>query len=61
MGFDVVLDTHGASLDDDLVALVQAGGRWARTAGTGAVPGSHHREGVLKFYGPVGSFDALSG
>lgn len=51
--FKVVLDTHSQELSDDLVAtavLVDPAGREIRpTAWEGAGPGSHHREGVLKF------------
>lgn len=49
----MVLDTHSQDLSDDLVAtavLVDPAGRETRpTAWEGAGPGSHHREGVLKF------------
>lgn len=51
--FKVVLDTHSQELSDDLVAaavLVDPGGREMKpTAWEGAGPGSHHREGMLKF------------
>ena len=51
--FAVVLDTHSADLNDDLLKssllLDSAGGRHAPVAWDGARPGGHHREGVLRF------------
>ena len=51
--FEIVLDTHSADLNDDLVKssvlLDGAGGRHSPTAWDGAPPGGHHREGVLRF------------
>lgn len=51
--FKIVLDTHSADLNDDLVKssflLDGAGGRYAPVAWDGAPPGGHHREGVLRF------------
>ena len=51
--FAIVLDTHSADLNDDLVKssllLDGAGGRHAPLAWDGAPPGGHHREGVLRF------------
>jgi len=50
--FAVVLDTHSAELDDDLVksAVLLVDGKELRPVSwTGAGPGGHHREGVLKF------------
>lgn len=51
--FKVVLDTHSADLNDDLVKssllLDSAGGQYAPLAWDGAPPGGHHREGVLRF------------
>ena len=51
--FAVVLDTHSAALNDDLVKssllLDSAGGRFTPLGWDGAPPGGHHREGVLKF------------
>lgn len=51
--FRIVLDTHTADLNDDLVssaALIDsAGRRHAPFAWDGAGPGGHHREGVLRF------------
>lgn len=50
--FAVVLDTHSADLDDDLVksAVLLVDGKELRPVSwTGAGPGGHHREGVLKF------------
>ena len=53
--FKVVLDTHSQELNDDLVktaVLVDASGnRYAATSWTGAQPGGHHREGILRFSG----------
>ena len=51
--FAIVLDTHSADLNDDLLKssllLDSAGGRFAPAAGDGAPPGGHHSEGVLRF------------
>ena len=51
--FAIVLDTHSAELNDDLVKssllLDSAGGRYAPAAWDGAPAGGHHREGVLRF------------
>jgi hypothetical protein len=51
--FMIVLDTHSADLNDDLVKsallLDGAGGQQAPIAWDGAPPGGHHREGVLRF------------
>ncbi len=51
--FAVVFDTHSADLNDDLMKssllLDGAGGRYAPVAWDGALPGGHHREGVLRF------------
>ena len=51
--FAIVLDTHSADLNDDLVKssllLDSTGGRFAPAAWDGAPPGGHHREGVLRF------------
>ena len=51
--FKIVLDTHSADLNDDLVKsallLEGAGGQHAPIAWDGAPPGGHHREGVLRF------------
>jgi len=51
--FEVALNTHGGSLDDDLshtVALVDAAGKpHAPIAWEGDPAGGHHRHGVLKF------------
>ncbi len=50
--FRIVLDTHSEVLNDDLVkstVLVTGGIRHTPLAWEGAPPGSHHREGTLKF------------
>ncbi|MDO8522585.1 MAG: hypothetical protein Q7S08_04900 [bacterium] len=51
--FNVVLDTHSGSLDEDMLtsaALVDDSGKVYRpTNWDGAPPGGHHREGVLSF------------
>jgi hypothetical protein len=51
--FKIVLDTHSADLNDDLVksaVLIDgSGGKHAPVAWDGAGPGGHHREGVLRF------------
>lgn len=50
--FAIKLDTHSATLDDDLTktAVLLVDGREIAPSGwSGAGPGGHHREGVLKF------------
>lgn len=51
--FSVVLDTHSADLSDDLTqsaTLTTSDGRTLKPSSwTGAAPGGHHREGVLRF------------
>jgi len=51
--FNVVLDTHSGSLDEDMLAsavLVDNNNKQYRpTNWDGAPPGGHHREGVLTF------------
>jgi len=51
--FKVVLDTHSGELNDDLVKTTtlfdDKGGRHVPLKWDGAGPGSHHREGVLRF------------
>ena len=51
--FKVVLDTHSAELNDDLVKtatlLDDRGGRQVPVKWEGAGPGGHHRAGTLKF------------
>lgn len=52
LAFAVALDTHSAELDDDLVksaVLLVDGNELRPVSWTGAGPGGHHREGVLKF------------
>ena len=55
--FSIVLDTHSADLNDDLVgsaSLTTDDGRTLKPANwTGAAPGGHHREGVLAFDVPA--------
>lgn len=55
--FSVVLDTHSADINDDLVqsaSLTTDDGRTIKPSGwTGAAPGGHHREGVLAFDAPA--------
>lgn len=54
--FAVVLDTHSANLSDDLVktaVLLVDGNEIRPVQWTGAAPGGHHREGVLKFPAPA--------
>ncbi len=54
--FAVVLDTHSADINDDLVqsaSLITNDGRTVKPISwTGAPPGGHHREGVLAFEVP---------
>ncbi|MBI4079467.1 MAG: hypothetical protein HY429_04205 [Candidatus Levybacteria bacterium] len=51
--FEVTLDTHSGSLDQDLqktsVLLDNKGNQYKPTAWEGSPAGGHHREGVLKF------------
>ena len=51
--FDIGLDTHTGSLDQDLITLVRMvddkGNEYKAIQWEGAAPGGHHREGVLKF------------
>ncbi len=51
--FAIVLDSHSAEMNDDLVKssllLDGAAGRFAPVGWDGAPPGGHHREGVLRF------------
>lgn len=51
--FDISLDTHTGSLDQDLVSIVRLvddkGTEYKALGWEGAPPGGHHREGVLKF------------
>lgn len=51
--FSIVLDTHSAELNDDLLqnaTLATGDGRTLRPVRwTGAGPGGHHRQGVLTF------------
>ncbi len=55
--FSVVLDTHSADINDDLVqstSLMTDDGRALKPVSwTGAAPGGHHREGVLAFDAPA--------
>lgn len=50
--FEIVLDTHGGELSDDLARTVtlHAGGKQTLpTAWQGDAPGGHHRKGTLRF------------
>lgn len=50
--FEVMLETHTEGLSDDLVKssmLIADGVRYLPLAWDGAVPGGHHRKGVLHF------------
>ncbi|MCL5797357.1 MAG: hypothetical protein M1366_00960 [Patescibacteria group bacterium] len=51
--FDIKLDTHTGSLDQDLVAQVRLvddkSNEYKAVGWEGAPPGGHHREGILKF------------
>ena len=50
--FKIVLDTHSADLNDDLVksaVLIAPDAKHVPVEWDGAAPGSHHREGVLRF------------
>lgn len=51
--FEIVLDTHSNSLDQDLVVnsilIGEDGGEYQPISWNGDPPGGHHRKGVLKF------------
>ncbi len=51
--FDISLDTHTGSLDQDLVSVVRLvdnkGNEYKALEWKGDQPGGHHREGILKF------------
>lgn len=51
--FDISLDTHTGSLDQDLVEIVHLvddkGNEYKATTWEGAPAGGHHREGILRF------------
>jgi len=53
--FDIVLDTHSGSLDDDLLKTFyledDQGHKYYPAGWSGDVPGGHHRTGELKFNG----------
>lgn len=54
--FSIALDTHSASLDDELdksAVLVVDGQELAPLKWSGAAPGGHHRQGVLSFPAPA--------
>jgi len=63
--FQVVLDTHSGSLDDDLLEIASltddGGSVYYPISWEGPGPGGHHREGVLVFdaVNPVPSFVEL--
>lgn len=52
-GFEVSLDTHTGSLDQDLVSVVRLvddkGNEYKPIKWMGDPPGGHHREGILQF------------
>lgn len=51
--FEIRLDTHSGSLDQDLVSqfrlIDDKGNEYEALNWDGALPGGHHREGILKF------------
>ena len=50
--FEVALNTHSGSLDDDLAksaTLLAAGRQYSPAVWEGSAPGGHHRRGVLSF------------
>ena len=50
--FEVVLETHTRSLNDDLAksaVLIAGGMQYAPLGWVGAPPGGHHRKGLLRF------------
>ncbi len=50
--FEVALNTHGGSLDDDLTktaTLLAAGKQYPAAGWEGSAAGGHHRKGVLSF------------
>ena len=51
--FDISLDTHAGSLDQDLVDIARLvddkGDEYKATTWEGSPAGGHHREGILKF------------
>jgi len=51
--FEMAIDTHAGSLDQDLVTLVSIvddkGNEYKAIKWEGDPPGGHHREGILKF------------
>jgi len=50
--FEVALNTHGGSLDDDLTktaTLLAAGRQYPAAGWDGSAAGGHHRKGVLRF------------
>jgi hypothetical protein len=50
--FEVTLETHTQTLNDDLAkssALIANGKRYVPLAWEGAPPGGHHRKGLLRF------------
>jgi len=55
--FEVVMDTHSKSLDDNLAEVVflvdEAGSRYRPVAWQGDPPGGHHRKVILQFSPPA--------
>ena len=51
--FEISLDTHTGSLDQDMVAIIRLvddkGNEYKAMKWDGDPPGSHHREGMLQF------------
>ena len=51
-GFEVILETHTQSLNDDLAkssTLIAVGKQYAPLEWEGALPEGHHRKGLLRF------------
>ena len=51
--FEIILDTHTGSLDQDLVSIIRIvdnkGIEYQANKWVGDPPGGHHREGILEF------------
>ena len=60
--FEVALNTHSGSLDDDLTktaTLLAAGKQYPATSWEGSAPGGHHRRGMLRFKAVAPRPDAI--